>query len=73
MTWSEMKELRKRGSRQEDQEEGQKAGGERPGQLGQRLIILLTMPSSPPALPICIPFLAFWSVEAIPAPLPTPT
>lgn len=65
------------------QKEGQKAGGSGRGAEGRRrearpawagrLIILLAMPLSPPALPICLPFLAFWSVEAIPVPLPTPT
>lgn len=34
MTWSEMKEFGKKGRRPEDQGEGQKAGGERQGQLG---------------------------------------
>lgn len=65
------------------QEEGQKAGGSGRGAEGRRrearpawagrLIILLAMPLSPPALPICLPCLAFWSVESVPAPLPTPT
>lgn len=64
-------------------EEGQKAGGSRRGAEGRRrearpawagrLITLLAMPLPPPALPICLPCLAFWSAEAIPAPLPTPT
>lgn len=34
--------------------------------------MLLTQPQSPPALPICLPFFAFWPSQATPGLPPTP-